>query len=263
MNFLQVVILSVVQGLTEFLPVSSSGHLVILQKFFNLPSPPVLFDILVHVGTLGSILFYFRKNLFKLFKNWQKNLHLFWLIILGTIPVAVIGGLFEGQIKATFDSLQVVAFSLLVTAALLFSTKWVKVGNRQFSARGQSASGGRQLKWQDGLFVGLFQALALLPGVSRSGSTIAASLIRKADRETAFRFSFYLAIPAIAGALVLQIPDLIFSAPGYLEQGFLGMVTSGVVGFFALKALERVLRQARLFWFGFYCLILGSLLLLL
>src|SRR4030042_1764224 len=132
MSYFQVIILSVIQGLTEFLPVSSSGHLVILQKFFHLSSPPVLFDIFVHVGTLGAILAYFRKDLLGLLKNWQKNHQFFFLIIIGTLPAAVAGVFLGGKIKLAFDSLSVVGVSLLVTALLLFSTRLLKLGERQF-----------------------------------------------------------------------------------------------------------------------------------
>lgn len=252
MSYLQAVILSIVQGLTEFLPISSSGHLVILQKVFGFSKAPVLFDVLVHVGTLGAILFYFRTGLIDIFKNWQKNFHLFRLIIIGTIPVVIVGGLLEGRIRLTFDSLQTVGASLLITAVLLFSIKWLRLGDRHFN----------KLKWLDAAFIGFLQALALLPGVSRSGSTIVAGLWAEADPETAFHFSFYLAIPAILGALVLQIPDLVFTSPRYLGQGILGMIVAGMVGFFALRALEKILKQAKLFWFGFYCAFLGILILL-
>jgi len=251
MSYLQVVVLAIVQGLTEFLPVSSSGHLVILQKSFGLPRPLVLFDILVHVGTLGAILFYFEKRLLKILKDLRKNFHLLGLVFVGTVPVVIVGGFFQKQILGKFDSLRAVGLSLLITAILLFSAKWLKSRERQFS----------QLKWLDGLFVGFFQALALLPGVSRSGSTIVAGLWRGVNRETTFCFSFYLAIPAIVGALVLQIPNLTGFSSDYVKQGILGMVIAGLVGFFALRTLEKVLRQAKLFWFGFYCLVLGLIIL--
>lgn len=252
MSYLQVAVLAIVQGLTEFLPVSSSGHLVILQKILGFAKAPVLFDILVHVGTLGAIFFYFKRDLFEILKNWRKNLNLFKLVIVGTIPVAFVGAFFEEKILSTFDSLRIVGVSLLITASLLFSLKWIKFGKHDFN----------KLKWQDGLFVGLLQTLALLPGVSRSGSTITAGLWTKASYKTAFRFSFYLAIPAIIGALVLQIPDLTSFSSNYLKQGILGMVMAGVVGFFALRALEKILRSTKLFWFGFYCLALSLFLLL-
>jgi len=254
MDFSQATILAIVQGLTEFLPVSSSGHLVILQKFFNLSEPPVLFDVLVHVGTLGAILVYFRKRLAQILNGLtqkdKESWNILWTIVIGTIPAAIVGLLLQGYIEQIFNSLKLVGLALLVTAGFLFSTQRLKSFNRQ------------QLKWEDALFVGVFQALAILPGISRSGSTIVSGLWRRFDRETAFRFSFFLAIPAILGALSLQIPDLIYSSCAYLGQGVWGMFIAGLVGYGALKILENFLLKAKLWVFGIYCLVVGMLTLL-
>ncbi len=241
MSYPQAIFLAIVQGLTEFLPISSSGHLVIFQKLFNLVEPPVLFDILVHLGTLIAVLIYFRKALVKI------SLKTVWLIIIGTIPAVIFGLLLQSHITQIFNSLKLVGVTLLVTGGLLFLSKQFKQLNRRFS----------HLKWSDALFIGAFQALAILPGISRSGATIVSGLWRRLDRETAFQFSFYLAVPAILGALVLQIPDLIYSPCGYLEQGILGMVIAGAVGYGALKILEKALLSAKLWLFGVYCLVLG------
>jgi len=254
MGFSQATILAIVQGLTEFLPVSSSGHLVILQKFFQFSKPPVLFDVLVHVGTLGAILVYFRKRLAQILNGLaqkdKESWNTFWMVVISSIPAAVFGLLLQGYISQIFNSLQLVGASLLVTAGFLFSTQQLKPSNRQ------------QLKWKDALFVGIFQALAILPGISRSGSTIVSGLWRRFDRETAFRFSFFLAIPAILGALALQIPDLIYSSCTYLGQGVWGMFIAGLVGYGALKILEKFLLKAKLWIFGIYCLVVGVLTLL-
>lgn len=243
MSYPQAIFLAIIQGLTEFLPISSSGHLVIFQKLFNLTEPPVLFDIFVHVGTLGAILIYFRKELVRIS---QKTI---WLIIVGTIPAAILGLFLQSYIGQIFNSLKLVGMALLVTAGFLFSTKRFKSLNRHFNS----------LNWQDAILVGCFQALAIIPGISRSGATIVSGLWRKFDRKTAFQFSFYLAIPAIFGALVLQIPDLIYFPCGYLGQGFLGMIIAGAVGYGALKVLEKTLLSARFWFFGIYCLVLGLL----
>ena len=245
MSYPQAIFLAIIQGLTEFLPISSSGHLVIFQKLFGL-KPPVLFDILVHVGTLGAIIAYFLKPLLKISK------HTLLLVIIGTIPAIVVGLFLQRYITQIFDSLKLVGVALLMTAGLLLVSKRFKLLNRRF----------KYLKWQDALFVGIFQVLAILPGVSRSGSTIVAGLARKLDRETAFRFSFYLAIPAILGALTLQIPDLIGGQVNYLSQGILGMIIAGAVGYEALKILEKTLLGAKFWLFGIYCLVLGIVILL-
>ena len=241
MSYSQAIFLAIIQGLTEFLPVSSSGHLVIFQKLFNFTEPPVLFDILVHVGTLGAVLVYFRKELIKISQK------IIWLIVVGTIPAAIVGLLLQNYINDIFNSLKLVGVTLLITGGLLFTSKQFKKFNRQF----------KSLNWRDALLVGAFQALAILPGVSRSGATIVSGLWKRFDRETAFQFSFYLAIPAILGALLLQIPDLIYSPCGYLEQGILGMVVAGAVGYGALRILEKTLLSAKLWLFGIYCLVLG------
>ena len=245
MSYPQAIFLAIIQGLTEFLPISSSGHLVIFQKLFGL-NPPVLFDILVHVGTLGAIIAYFLKPLSKISK------HTLLLVVIGTIPAVVVGLFLQTYITQIFDSLKLVGVALLMTAGLLLVSKRFKLLNRRF----------KYLKWQDALFVGIFQVLAILPGVSRSGSTIVAGLARKLDRETAFRFSFYLAIPAILGALTLQIPDLIGGQVNYLSQGILGMIIAGAVGYEALKILEKTLLGAKFWLFGIYCLVLGIVILL-
>jgi len=244
-SYPQAIFLAIIQGLTEFLPISSSGHLVIFQKLFGL-NPPVLFDILVHVGTLGAIIAYFLKPLSKISK------HTLLLVVIGTIPAVVVGLFLQTYITQIFDSLKLVGVALLMTAGLLLVSKRFKLLNRRF----------KYLKWQDALFVGIFQVLAILPGVSRSGSTIVAGLARKLDRETAFRFSFYLAIPAILGALTLQIPDLIGGQVNYLSQGILGMIIAGAVGYEALKILEKTLLGAKFWLFGIYCLVLGIVILL-
>lgn len=255
MSYSQAVFLAIIQGLTEFLPVSSSGHLVIFQKLFGLKSP-ILFDVLVHVGTLGAVIVFLRGYILKVIRGLIKRdisyINISYTVLVGTVPVAVVGFFLQGIIGRIFDSLQLVGISLLVTAGLLFSTKLVKENKRRF----------KYLVWVDGLVIGLFQALAILPGISRSGSTIVAGLWRRLDREVAFQFSFLLAIPAILGALILQIPDLFFSSYDYLNQSLLGMVIAGLVGYLALTVLEKTVKKARFSFFSFYCLLLGALLLL-
>lgn len=251
MSYPQVFTLSLIQGLTEFLPVSSSGHLVILQKIFNFSSPPVLFDILVHVGTLGAVLVYFRKELMKISRKT------IWLVIIGTIPAALVGGLFEKNIEMAFNSLQAVGLALLFTAGLLFSTKIKGVSRSIREYQGIS-----KISWSDAFIIGIFQAIAILPGISRSGSTIVSGLWRGAERETSFRFSFYLAIPAILGALVLKSSELMTYSTFELVQGMIGMLIAGIIGYFALRILENVLKSAKLFWFGIYCLVLGIVVLI-
>lgn len=254
-SFSQAIFLAIIQGLTEFLPISSSGHLVIFQKFFGL-KPPVLFDILVHVGTLGAILVYFRDRLALilngLVRKKKESWNIFWMVVIGTIPAAIIGLAPQNYINQIFDSLPLVGVTLLITAGFLLSSQWFKTLNRHFN----------KLKWSDAFIIGCFQALAILPGISRSGATIVPGLWRKLDRQTAFQFSFYLAVPAILGALILRIPELIDGHFNLLNQGILAMFVAGIVGYAALKILEKTLVSAKLWLFGIYCLILGMLILL-
>lgn len=240
MNILQAIALGLVQGITEFLPVSSSGHLVIGQKIFGLAKPPVLFDILVHIGTLLAVLVFFKNKFLKLSKK------IICLILIGTVPAAL-AGLFLNQYAQTlFNSLKLVGVSLLATAFLLFSTKLLKAKTKIFS----------QLNWQKAFIVGCFQALAILPGVSRSGSTIIGGLWTGLKKETAFDFSFLLAVPAILGALALQIPE-ISSNGDQLAMGFVGLITASISGFLSLKLFKQIVLKSKLYYFGFYCLVLG------
>lgn len=247
MELHKVLVLGLLQGLTEFLPVSSSGHLVVAQKLFNFSQPPVFFDILLHLGTLISIVIYLRRKIFKFylnFYNWK-------LIIIGSLPAGLIGFFLNNYLITIFDSLTLVGFAFLVTAFLLFSTRVVK--NNQKSLN--------QLTIKDALAVGLLQALALLPGVSRSGSTITAGLWRGLKNKQAFFFSFLLGLPAMFGALALQLTDLPQNRISLLP-GLLGLITAAISGLLALKILEKVLTSRKLFYFAFYCLFAGLVIIL-
>lgn len=250
MTYFQAFILAIVQGLTEFLPVSSSGHLVIFQKIFGL-EPPVFFDVAVHVGTLLAVAVFFRNKLISMFSGLVKkdkdSLGLTWLLFVGTLPAIVVGLFLESQLEYIFNSLTLVGFSLVITAGLLFSTKIFKAPKVP-----------KAPNWQDSLFIGFFQALAILPGVSRSGSTITAGLWRKIDQKQAFELSFLLAMPAIIGGLILEFPDLLAGRIDNPSQSLLGMLVAGGVGYLALVGLNKVLRERRLWFFGFYCLLLGT-----
>lgn len=254
MSYPQAIILAIIQALTEFLPISSSGHLVIFQKLFGFSQPPVVFDILVHLGTLGAIVFYLRKRLARILDGLagmeKESWRLIWLVIVGSMPAALIGLFLQRYMGQIFDSLRLVGVSLLITSGWLFSSRRINKKFKKFKCL-------RDLKWKDAFFIGLLQALAILPGVSRSGSTLVAGLWRKLDQETAFHFSFYLAIPAIIGATVLQIPELVEREFNCLNQAVLAMFVAGVIGYFALIFLRKVLLGRKLWLFGFYCFLLG------
>ncbi len=254
MNIFQAIILGIIQGITEFLPISSSGHLVLVQKLFDLQTPPIFFDVLVHVGTLLAIVVYLRRDLIKIIlglknKEVQK---LIVFVVVGTLPVVVVGFLLLDFIENIFNSFLTVGISFLITAAILMGTVFVKKTEKSLEGMG----------WLDSIFIGIFQAIAILPGVSRSGSTISAGLFRKMERNSAFKFSFLLAIPAICGALVLQLIQDKIPLDCSFSIGLLGFVFSAIFGLLALKILERVLIKGKFFFFAIYCFVLGLVVLL-
>lgn len=247
MNIFQTIILAITQGITEFLPISSSGHLAVLQIFWHLPEVPIGFDVLLHFGTLGAILAVFWQEIKKIFysKNWQ----LIKLIIIGTIPAAIFGFFFQMKIEQTFASLKFIGFSFLITALFLLLTK---------SSKGQKDT----ISWFDALLIGIAQTVALFPGISRSGFTISAGLLRKLKPEIAYRFSFFLALPAILGAVILQLPTLIQEGENnYLLFG-IGMLISFFVGVISLKILEKTLKKGKFFWFSLYLIALSMVILI-
>ena len=249
MTYFQAGLLAFVQGLTEFFPVSSSGHLVLIQNLFKLESPPVLFDILVHAGTLGAVIIFFKKDIKKLFigviSGKAEEKKLLALLFLGSIPAGLAGFLLNKNAEALFSSSRMVGFSLLLTSLLLFLTK--TLGAKRI----------KSISKFDAFIIGVFQALAIIPGISRSGSTIAAGIFRGIDRKAAFRFSFLLSVPAIIGALLLQTPQIMDKGSLFLSQGFFGMIISFFVGLFSLKILGELVIKSKLWIFGFYCLFLG------
>lgn len=241
MNIAQSVFLGVLQGFTEFLPISSSGHLVLAQSWFpNFNQPGVLFDVVLHAGTLLSVLVYFRKILVKFFGNY------FMQIVIGTIPVVVVGVIFQGAIEDMFKSVQVVAIAFLVTSLMNFLTNKAKTKKTKIS-------------FADSLFVGFAQAFAIIPGISRSGATIFSATARKVESKTAAEFSFLLSVPAVLGANLLQLfKNGIFdeiSATFY----FTGFLTSFLSGLVAINLLFSLLKEKKFGFFSLYCFILGAL----
>lgn len=245
MDFCKSFLLGLVQGLSEFLPVSSSGHLVLGQKFFNL-APPIFFDILVHLGTLLAIVFYFFRD-FKRLKSGK----VLSLLLVGSLPAGIIGLFLRTRLEIIFSSYFVVGFSFLISALLLFLTKFLKNQKKEVN----------KISFSEAFLIGGFQALALLPGVSRSGSTIVAGLLVGLKRKEAFTFSFFLSIPAILGALFLEI--LRGGLEGQTGIGLIGMLSAFFSGLLALRILQTILKKGKLFYFGFYCFALGVLILIL
>ena len=239
MNYFQALVLGVVQGLTEFLPVSSSAHLVLIQSLFpSFYQPGVLFDVILHLGTLFAILFYFRKDFFKLSFSYLK------FIVIATIPAVAVGFLFSDQIELLFKNIRLVGVALILSAIFNF-----------ISDKKQKASS--LLNNKKSFIIGVFQALAITPGVSRSGSTIFAGVVSGLDRKEAARFSFLLSVPAVLGANVLQILKYGFDSQINFGVYSLGFLASFVSGFLAISLALKFLLSRNFKVFAFYCLILA------
>ncbi|BCR06138.1 undecaprenyl-diphosphatase 3 [Desulfuromonas versatilis] len=257
MTLLQALFLGLLQGLTEFLPVSSSGHLAIAQHFMpGFEQPGVLFDVMLHVGTMVAVLLYFRREVGNLLvspfrRDEQARLYrrLLALLAAGSVPTAVIGLTFKDFFEGLFHNLTVVSLMLLVTGTLLFlSERFRRDGRKQ-----------DQLTLSDALVVGTVQGMAIVPGISRSGSTIAALLLKGVDGETAARFSFLLALPAVFGAALLSLRDLHAVADGQLPVYLAGTGIAFLAGLASIHLLLGVIRKKRLFTFALYCWAAGSL----
>jgi undecaprenyl-diphosphatase len=263
MDIIQAVVLGIVQGLTEFLPVSSSGHLVLLQKIFGINTPPLLYDTLLHVGTLAAVFVVLWKDIFDILKKIIQPLTLY--LIIATIPIVIVALVLGDTIEHAFESGQYLGFCFLITTALLVFAELLS--RRAMSEKNLKENG--KMGWNDALSIGVMQAVAIAPGISRSGATISAALFRRLDRDFAARFSFLLSIPAILGALVLQTKDLIKN--GNVEASpetvgaaaiITGTLTAAVVGFFAVKWMLKIIREKSLYGFAIYTGVLGILVLI-
>lgn len=266
-SYLESILLGVVQGLTEFLPISSSGHLVLAQYFLGLHEPQVFFDVMLHLGTLGAVVAAYRRSLARLAVSaWRAagdpafwrgpvaavraspELRLIVFLFLGSVPTAAIGILFKEPLEAAFGSPRVVATMLLVTGALLQAP-------RLRPDRGQA---GGELSWWQALLVGTMQGLAIIPGISRSGSTISVALLAGVAAEEAAELSFLLSIPAILGAVVVKLRDAGAVAGPPAGVVVAGALSAFVVGYLSLVFLLLVLRKGRLSAFSWYCFAVGA-----
>ncbi|MCA8987331.1 MAG: undecaprenyl-diphosphate phosphatase [Planctomycetaceae bacterium] len=248
-----VILLGIVQGIAEFLPISSSGHLVLVSSFLPDKSTAathhLAMNVALHLGTLGSILYVYRKDL----RNVLFDLKMLISIVIATLPIVVFGLTLKDQIESAFETPLVAACGLFVTASLLFLSDWL---SKQEPEGIQEA--GTPSKIQ-ALLIGMFQAIAIVPGISRSGSTIAGAVMLGQSRVSAARFSFLIAIPAILGATVLQLKDLLTESqePVAWMELAVGMLVSFVVGIGALELLLTMVRKNRLRYFAVYCLVVA------
>ena len=266
MTVSQAILLGILQGLTEFLPVSSSGHLVLLQRLFGIHEPELLFDISLHIGTLAATCTVFRREIGSilstlirlpalikgaggfgtLFKE-NEDIRIAVLIVAGSVPTAILGVLFHEIADRIFSAVRIVGAMLLVTGTLLLLTRWCGFKSRPL----------KQVSTKDALIIGTVQGLAILPGISRSGSTISTALFLNIDRDVAGKYSFLLSIPAMLGALIMGLNSEIIHNSVAGSRILMGSVAAACVGFIALKFLLHVVKKGRLYMFAPYCWILG------
>lgn len=281
MTVLQSILLGVVQGVTEFLPVSSSGHLAILQNIFHVETDGgMLFDIMLHIGTLVAVFIVYHKDIWKMIvealkmagdifvnlKTWILNkIHktslkyrrivnnsyrkFVVLILVSTVPTGVIGVLGKDLISDASNTLLIPGICLLITGVLLLIADTTKEGRKL----------PKETTYKNGLIIGAAQGLATLPGLSRSGTTIAACLLCGMDRRFAVKYSFILSIPAILGAAVLEVKDVIAEPIESSQLGIyaIGMVFSAVVGYICIKTMLVVVRNKKFKYFSYYCFVIG------
>lgn len=244
MTFLQAIISGTVQGLTEFLPVSSSGHLVILHKLMGLEEPQLVFDIFLHIGTLAAIFIVFWKDIIEAVTVKRK---IGFFILMATAVTVLFVLFFDKGIESAFGNVKMVGTMLVVTGIWLILGSFLRFG-----------SGG--ISGFKAILIGLAQGIAVMPGISRSGVTISTGLFLGLDSQAAARFSFLLAIPAIIGAALFKMkgPVLTGFSPIYL----IGLITSCIIGVLSLKLLLRVLYKNKFHLFGIYCILIGIVTLL-
>lgn len=252
MSLIKAILLGVVQGLTEFLPVSSSGHLVICQRLFGLEGAGVTLEVLLHFGTLLAVFWVFRRDFLDLLKFPRDTVQrrFLLLLLLGCIPTALVGYYLGDFIESVFHSLLLTGAALMVTGGILKLLTLLPEGRKDVTA----------MQPVDALWIGLLQGIAVIPGISRSGSTITAALWRGLDRATAVRYSFMLAAPVIFGATLLEIKDM-FAAG--IEKTLLldyaaGTVAACICGVLAIRLFVRLLQQQKFHYFAYYCWAVGA-----
>lgn len=273
MEVLKAIILGIIQGLTEFLPVSSSGHIELGKAILNydLGSNNLLFTVIVHCATVLSTIVVFRKDILQILKglfafNWNEETQFAAKIILSMIPVGIVGVLFESKVEAFFDqNILLVGCMLLFTGFLLYLTsfvekrnvKKVQVANNSNDLEGQ----GKKVGFKDAIIIGLMQAIAVMPGISRSGSTIATGLLLGVDKSRIARFSFLMVLPPILGATLLKVKDLVEAPPPNFDAVPLiaGFIAAFVAGLFACLWMIELVKKGKLVYFAIYCFIVGTI----
>jgi undecaprenyl-diphosphatase len=290
MNIINAIILGIIQGLTEFLPVSSSGHLVLFQKIFGIEEPALLFDTMLHVGTLAAVFVVLWADIWAILRKLNQPLTAY--LIIATIPAVIFALVFKKPLEKAFETGQFLGLCFLLTSALLVMAELLsKRAVRGVSAHGNLKKAG-EMNWLDALVIGILQGIAIIPGVSRSGATLSGALSRRLDRDFAARFSFLLSIPAILGAAVFQLKGVVSAIEtadtnaisdiknvAYLQiKGgeaaadsvaliggigtaaiIAGTLSAAIVGFFAVRLMLKIVREKSLWGFAIYTGVLGLL----
>ncbi len=247
MNIIQAIILGLVQGLTEFLPISSSGHLVLLQKIFGINEPTLVFDTMLHVGTLAALITVLRKDIWLLLKKPFQRLT--WLLLAGTIPTAIIGIMFKDFFEEMFRSGSTLGIEFIVTGLVILFAERLGTGRKH----------GEETSYLDAAFIGVMQGVAIMPAISRSGLTISGALLRNLDREFAAKFSFLLSIPAILGGALFQFKDIIEAGGGKTGSApiIAGTIAAAVTGYFSVRFMIFLIKRGSMKYFAYYVFALG------
>jgi undecaprenyl-diphosphatase len=268
-NILDAIVLGIVQGLTEFLPVSSSAHLVFMHAITGL-EPSLAYSTLLHVGTLVAVVAYFRSDLINMFRSFLSSMvdiprgqfrkglqedqfkKLAWFVIIGTIPAGIAGILFKDFFEGLFRNIAAVGLFLIITGFLL-------LGSEMISRRVSSKTGLKEMNVKNSIIVGIAQACAIAPGISRSGATISAGLFLGLERELSTRYSFLLSIPAISGAALIQVKDITYILDINTVGAISGFIASIISSYLAIKFMLKLIKEKDLLPFAYYCWIVGPL----
>jgi len=250
LNLIEAIILGVIQGITEWLPISSTAHLEIVKKLLKVELP-ILFDVFLHLGTLIVLILIFNKEIKQIIKSIIKldykseHFKLFQFLILGSIPITVIGLLFYKNVELAFTNSKVIGYALIINGIILFLTKFINKN--------------KPINKLDSLIIGFSQAIAIIPGISRSGITISTGLLKGINKTQITTFSFLLSIPAILGATILELKNITYIP---IIPTLVGTLTSMISGYIALKLIIKLIKEQKFYKFSYYSIIMGILVLL-
>lgn len=241
----EAIVLSIIQGITEWFPISSSGHLAVAQKIFGFSNLP--FGVFLHLASIIAVIIIFRKDIKKLLNlSNLNNIKYLLLLLLGIIPAGLVGFYFNGFIKDLFSSLSSIGIFFILSGILIYLTK-LSVAKKEKSGK---------ITILDSIFIGIFQAFAILPGVSRSGATISSGLLRGLNKETAIKFSFLMSIPLVLAASIIEIPKISLSEINYFIL-IISFILTLLTSLFTIKILLKIIKSDNFYLFGFYNVILG------